>query len=224
MSLYQSKDDIKTLFGSLETGTPGLLTQSVREKPYAVLLLDELEKAHPDLLNIFLTVIDEGYFTDGYGHRIDCKNLIIIATSNAGSDYIYKQQQILNKINNFAEGGPGGGVSKGADLLDYLIQNRLFSPEFLNRFDGVVQYHPLDPQTALSLARTMADGVSATMYEQYKIHIQISDATLQDMITQGFTPQFGARNLQHVLTQKIEDKVAVLLLEKKAHEGQIIQL
>src|SRR5690606_2723419 len=85
MSLYQSKDDIPKLLGSIETLNPGLLTNAIRENPYGVLLLDEMEKAHPDLLNIFLTVLDEGYFTDGYGQNVDCKNLVIIATSNAGA-------------------------------------------------------------------------------------------------------------------------------------------
>lgn len=226
MSLYQSRNDIKTLFGSIETGTPGLLVQAVRQQPYAVLLLDELEKAHPDLLNIFLTIIDEGYFTDGFGRRVDCKNLIVIATSNAGSDYIYKEQQILNRLDQIAIGGSNGGgpTNPRQNLIDYLIQNHLFSPEFLNRFDGVVQYQPLRNETVLALARHMTTEVCRTIYDLYKIHIAISDETLQEIITQGFNPAFGARNLHHVLSQKIEDKVALLILAKKVSAEQTVTI
>ena len=87
MSLYQTTGDIKTLIGSIESGIPGLLSKTIRENPYAVLLLDEIEKSRQRFTEYFLTLIDEGYFTDGFGKKVDCKNLIVIATSNAGADY-----------------------------------------------------------------------------------------------------------------------------------------
>lgn len=231
MSLYQSKDDIKTLIGSLESGLPGLLSQAIREQPYAVLLLDELEKAHPDLLNIFLTIIDEGYFTDGFGRRIDCKNLIIIGTSNAGSDYIYKQQVIMNKLDNAAIGGSDLGASPTREqnllqshLIDYLIQNKIYSPEFLNRFDGVVAYDPISDTALLELAKRMSNSVQNTILNMYQIRIIVKEETLLDIIKKHYNPQFGARNLEHVVTQEIEDKLTTLLLEKKISEGSVVSL
>lgn len=236
MSLYQSKNDIKTLIGSLESGLPGLLSKAIREQPYAVLLLDELEKAHPDLLNIFLTVVDEGYFTDGFGKRIDCKNLIIIATSNAGSDFIYKQQLIINKLDNVAISGSDLGVSPThtgdetgqnllqSHLMDYLIQNKIYSPEFLNRFDGVVVYNPISDSALLGLAKKMSGSIQNTIFSLYQIKIIVKEETLMGIVKKHYNPQFGARNLEHVVTQEIEDKLATLLLEKKIGEGSVISL
>lgn len=186
MSLYQTTGDIKTLIGSIESGIPGLLSKTVRENPYAVLLLDEIEKADKDLLNIFLTLIDEGYFTDGFGKKVDCKNLIVIATSNAGADF--------------------------------------FLPEFINRFDGVVTYHPVTQESIFVLAKRMIQEVKETMFKMYKIHIIVTDETLKDLTQKGYDPQFGARNLQRVIAQELEDKIAQLILEKKVVEGGTIIL
>ena len=225
MSLYQSKDDIKNLIGSLESGLPGLLSQAIREKNYAVLLLDELEKAHPDLINIFLTVLDEGYFTDGFGKRVDCKNLIIIATSNAGTDYIYKQQEVINKLDQIATGGSAIKESiTQPKIIDYLVQNKLYSPEFLNRFDGVVVYNPISNEAILSIAKKMSSSVQNTIYNLYNIKINIKDETLLAVIQKNYNPQFGARNLEHIVTAEIEDKIATLLLEKKITDGAVVTL
>jgi ATP-dependent Clp protease ATP-binding subunit ClpC len=224
MSLYQSKDDIKKLIGSLESGLPGILSQAIREKPYAVLLLDELEKAHPDLINIFLTVIDEGYFTDGFGKRVDCKNLIIIGTSNAGADFIYKQQSVMNKLSSVISTEMEKTQDNTSQLVDYLIQKNIYSPEFLNRFDGVVVYDPISDNALLLLAKKMSAIVQDTIYTLYKIRIVIKDETLMEAIKKHYNPAFGARNLEHVVTQEIEDKISILLLENKVGEGSVITL
>lgn len=223
MSLYQSKNDIKTLVGSIESGLPGQLSKTVREQPYAVLLLDELEKAHPDLINIFLTVIDEGYFTDGYGKRVDCKNLIIIATSNAGSQYSMKQQQIMQRLSDVGFTEPQT-QSSDLQVVNYLIQNHIFSPEFLNRFDGVIEYQPINEVSALAIAKKTIQSIQQSIYSLYRIKITVSDKTLLLMIKNGFDPVFGARNLERSLTQQVEDKIAELLLQNKVSEGQSISL
>lgn len=225
MSLFQSKEDIRALVGSLELGLPGLLAQAIREKPYVVLLLDELEKAHPDLINIFLTVIDEGYFTDGFGKRVDCKNLIIIGTSNAGADFIYKQQAVMNKLSSAlsTEQAPPP-VDNTVNLIDYLVERKIYSPEFLNRFDGVVVYDPISDNALLLLAKKMSTVVQDTIYSLYKIRIIIKEETLMEAIKKHYNPAFGARNLEHVVTQEIEDKISVLLLENKVAEGSVITL
>ncbi|MFZ2992320.1 MAG: AAA family ATPase [Microgenomates group bacterium] len=226
MSLYQSKDDIKTLVGSLESGQPGLLSKAIRELPYAVLLLDELEKAHADLINMFLTVIDEGYFTDGFGKRVDCKNLIIIATSNAGADFIYKQQGVLNKLSDAIQEQNviDASQSATASLIDHLIQSHIFSPEFLNRFDGVISYNAISNDAIMSIAKKMSQSVQDTIFSLYQIKLSIKDETLLAAIQKHYNPRFGARNLEHVVTTEIEDKIATLLLEKKVGEGQTIIL
>lgn len=220
MSLYQTTGDIKTLIGSIESGIPGLLSKAIRENPYAVLLLDEIEKADKDLLNIFLTLIDEGYFTDGFGKKVDGKNLIVIATSNAGADYVYKEQGVLQKLSVAigAENQPNNS------LIDHLISQHLFSPEFLNRFDGVVTYNPVTEESILILTKRMIQEIKQTMYKLYKIHVEVTDQTIKDLVQKGYNPQFGARNLQRVITQELEDKIAKLILEKKVEEGGTINL
>jgi ATP-dependent Clp protease ATP-binding subunit ClpC len=210
MSNYQSKTDIEKLIGSMETTNPGLLTQAIRTKPYAVLLLDELEKANKDLLNIFLSVLDEGYFTDGYGKRVDCKNLIIVATSNAGADIIYKSNPSATSNQN--------------ELIQYLTQNHIFSPEFLNRFDGVVTFNQLDQSAAITIARTMLKTVADQIYSLYKVKIQVSDETLKNIVQNNYDPTFGARNMERALRQQLEDKVAKIILSDNAKEGDTIYL
>ncbi len=216
MSLYQSKQDIVKLIGSIETLNPGFLTQSIREKPYGVLLIDEIEKAHPDLLNIFLTILDEGYFTDGFGQRVDCKNLIIIATSNAGSEDIY-QMLIKSAVQEDQE-------IPTDTLLNMLIEKRLFSPEFLNRFDGVIAFKSLGDDSAFSIAKQIVQRVNEEMNEMHRISIQVSDDTLRKLIEKGYNSKFGVRNLERIMRQYLEDKVAKLILEGKTQPNQVIQL
>ncbi|MBI4009116.1 ATP-dependent Clp protease ATP-binding subunit [Candidatus Roizmanbacteria bacterium] len=208
MSNYQSQNDIPKLIGSLDTGDPGLLSKAVRESPYGVLLLDEIEKANKDLVNIFLTVLDEGYFTDGFGKRVDCKNLVIIATSNAGSDIIYKQ---IGQI---------GPVS----LVDHLIEQKIFSPEFLNRFDGVITFNPLDQDSAKQIARNFIQKISEDIYNLHKVKVNVSDIYLSELIKRGYDEKFGARNLERLIRDEIEDKIAKLVLEGKVKGGESLAL
>lgn len=205
MSLYQSKNDIDNLIGSLDTSHPGLLAKAVRENPYGVLLLDEIEKADKDLINIFLTVLDEGYFTDGFGKRVDCKNLVIIATSNAGSDIIYQQKA-------------------DANLINFLVEKKIFSPEFLNRFDGVITYLPLTETSIVEIARKMINKISDDIYKLYRVKLTVSDQFLKQIIEKGYDPKFGARNMERIIRKEIEDQVARLILENKAKEEEVINL
>ena len=212
MSLFQSKNDIAKLIGSADSESPGLLTQAIRETPFGVLLLDEIEKADKDLLNIFLTILDEGYFTDGLGRRVDCKNLMIIATSNAGSDFIFKKLTV------------GDTSFTTESLINHLIGEKYFSPEFLNRFDGVIAYRPLTENTVLELAKRVVKKIAENYAASYKINVQISDTTLQEIIHKGYHPEFGARDLERLVTSEVEDKVAKEILEEKVGEGQTLSL
>jgi ATP-dependent Clp protease ATP-binding subunit ClpA len=217
MSLYQSKDDIAQLIGSIETLNPGLLTNAIRENPYGVLLIDEIEKAHKDLLNIFLTVLDEGYFTDGFGQRVDCKSLIIIATSNAGSEDIH---QLLLKQTLAQEADKSGSDV----VIDYLIEKRYFSPEFLNRFDGIIAYKPLAEENAMVIAHKVIEDLKKQMYDLHHIHIDITDSTLEELIKNGYNAAFGVRNLERIIRQHVEDKIARLILEEKTTPEQTIHI
>ncbi|MGB9707581.1 MAG: AAA family ATPase, partial [Microgenomates group bacterium] len=191
MSLYQTKEDIEKLIGSYQTKDPGLLTQTIRENPYGVLLLDEIEKTHPDLLNIFLTILDEGYFTDSFGKRVDCKNLVIIATSNAGSDLMFKQEKVEDT--NF--------------LINYLIEKKIFTPEFLNRFDALVFYKPLKESDFLLIAKKAVALLKKEVFNLYNVEIEVSDEYLLKLIKEKLDFRFGARNLQRLLKEEIEKQV-----------------
>jgi ATP-dependent Clp protease ATP-binding subunit ClpA len=239
MSNYQSKNDIPKLIGSMETQQPGILTNAVRGHPYGILLLDEIEKAHIDLLNIFLTILDEGYFTDGFGKRVDAKNLVIIATSNAGADYLFQQFQ-KNQTPNSQLSTPNSqvpasnsqlptpnsqspGVSTN-DLIAHLIEKHYFTPEFLNRFDGVIAYRPVQSDSMILIARKMLEKVRGQIYQLHKVTVNVSDQTLHDVISKNFNPAFGARNLDRILRNEIEDKVAKMVLSNQAKEGDVINL
>lgn len=187
MSNYQSKYDIPKLIGDPNTKEPGLLSAAIRKQFYGVLLLDELEKADKDLLNIFLTVIDEGYFTDGFGKRVDCKNLVIIATSNAKDETV-------------------------------------FSPEFINRFDGVITFNQLSEKTLKLITEKILNDLSKEIFQLYKVKIRLENKTIESLIKKGYDPKYGARNMERVIRDEIEDKIAKLILEEKVKSGEEILL
>lgn len=206
MSEFQSKYDISKLIG--DNDHPGLLTSAIRKQSYGVLLLDEIEKADKDLINIFLTIIDEGYFIDGTGKKVDCKNLIIIATSNAGSDFLYSQMSPISPIS----------------LIDHLVKRRIFSPEFLNRFDGVIAFEFLNHESLKILAKKIVEKISIDIFKLYKIKVFVSDKTIDFVSKKGFDPRFGARNLERTIRDEIEDKLAKLILQDKIKSGETINM
>ncbi|MCJ7827773.1 AAA family ATPase, partial [Patescibacteria group bacterium] len=146
MSEYQSQDALERIIGNVKTGQPGLFAKRLRNNPFSLLLLDEIEKTTPQVLNLFLTMLDEGYFTDTFGKKVDCRNLIIIGTSNAGTELI--RQKIQEDL-------PEAELEK--TVVDHVQKKGIFSPEFLNRFDAVVIYRPLSKQNLLKIARLMLD-------------------------------------------------------------------
>lgn len=197
MSMFQQLSDISELIGSSQNGKIGLLVSAIREHPYGVLLLDEIEKADSNLRNIFLTMLDEGYMVDGWGKRVDCKNLVIVATSNAHP-------------------------TTETNLLNYLIDNHIFSPEFLNRFDAVVEFLRLDVASIKKVAEKIIDDVSQEIYTVYKVHVRISDDFVDRLAETYYNPQFGARDMQRLIKQAVEEKVATKVLENKVHDEETI--
>lgn len=211
MSLYQTKFDIPNLIGSQHTGNPGLLSAAIREKPYGILLIDEIEKADQDLLNIFLTILDEGYFTDGFGNRVDCRNLIIIATSNAGSGFINKMLSETNDV-------------KTDSFINYLIEKERFLPEFLNRFDGVIVYRPLDNKAIYIIATRIISAISDNIFKTFGVKLTVTPGLIGTLIEKSYDPKFGARNMERVIRDEVEDKVAKMVLANKLKKGETITL
>ena len=203
------------------------------------MLLDEIEKADKNLLNVFLTILDEGYYTDGYGKRVDCKNLVIIATSNAGADHLFallkSEEQIEKSLTEITPDAHATAVPEEIlhpnatsittnALISFLIKERIFSPEFLNRFDGVVAYRPLQNESAILIAKKMLAAVLSQIYSLYKVKVNVSDELLRKITEDGYDPAFGARNMDRILREQIEDKIARMILEGSAKEGDIINL
>lgn len=215
MSEFQRVEDISKLIGDIATGNPGLLVSAIREKPYGVLLLDELEKAHHDLLNIFLTLFDEGYITDSTGKHVDCKSLVVIATSNAGAVEFYQGIHMPTSLQAY---------KPNLDIMSFLIEKRYFTPEFLNRFDGVIAFKPLDNAMALLIGRRMVQGIATNVLSLHDVTITVSDTTLQDVIVKHFNPANGARDLQRAIQEYIENVVAQKILTGEAQKGVNIAL
>jgi ATP-dependent Clp protease ATP-binding subunit ClpA len=209
MALYQNQDSVKDLVGSSLDNEPGLLSAAIRANPYGVLLLDEIEKAHKDLNNIFLTLLDEGYFTDGYGKRIDCKNLLVVATSNAAADLIYKKVDSKELIDDNY-------------ILSYLIEKRIFLPEFVNRFDGMMIFESLDNDKIVEIATLMLKGIKEDIKKIYKLDVEVRPTTLIRIVKNKYNMVFGARNMERLLAEEIQDKVAKLVLSDKTKEGDKI--
>ncbi len=200
MSEYQTQANLDRLIGSTQAGKPGLLTEAVRHQPFALLLLDEIEKAHPDILNIFLQVMDDGRLTDALGRTVDFTNLIIVATSNAGTQFI--QDRIRENIHI-------------EDITNELINNQLkeiFRPEFLNRFDSVVVFRPLTPEEIFLIAGLLLNKVKQRL-ETKGIFLEVTKAAQQELAEVGFDPVFGARPLRRVIQDRVDDALARFLLQ-----------
>lgn len=206
MSEYQDKNSIDRLIGLPGDKSGGWLTNAARHHPFSLLLLDEIEKADPDVLNLFLQVMDDGRLSDASGHVFDFTNVIIIATSNAGTSYV--QEQISRGANHEA-------------ILGELLHRELkqyFRPEFLNRFDGIILFNALTRADIKTIAANMFARIAKDM-EQKAVRLQISDAALDFLADAGFDPEFGARPMRRVLQEKVENKLAELLLQGKLKRG-----
>ncbi|TAL19333.1 AAA family ATPase [Patescibacteria group bacterium] len=202
MSEYQEPDSINRLIGAPGGRSGGVLTEAIRKQPFTLLLLDEIEKAHPDILNVFLQVMDDGRITDNVGRTVDCTNIILIATSNAGSQFI--QDSIR------------GGLAVEA-IKDSLINEKLkgiFRPEFINRFDGVIVFRPLAPEDVEKIARLLIIGI-AKQLEAKQIVLEATEEAVSELAVAGFDPAFGARPLRRVLQERVQDALAKAMLEGK---------
>ncbi len=211
MSEYQDSSSINRLIGVPGSGMGGVFTEEVRKRPFGLILLDELEKAHADILNVFLQVFDDGRLTDATGRTIDFTQTIIVATSNVGAQYI--QDEIRKKT----------AIDQ---IKTYLIEEELskvYRPEFLNRFDGIVVFTPLTADDVMAIARLMLKSVTARMDEK-GIVFEVTDAAIREIATAGYDPQFGARPLRRVIQDRVEDSLATILLEGKVDRRDTVVL
>jgi len=177
----------------------GYLTEAVRRKPYSVILLDEIEKAHPDVFNVLLQVLDDGRMTDGQGRTVDFKNTVIVMTSNLGSHLIQDME---------AEGVESGLVKVA--VMDEV--RRHFRPEFINRIDETIVFHGLDEKNIGSIAKIQL-AILEKRLEKMEILLEISEKALQKIAEAGFDPLYGARPLKRAIQQQIENPVSRLILE-----------
>ncbi|MCR4329462.1 MAG: AAA family ATPase [Candidatus Roizmanbacteria bacterium] len=197
MSFYQTQEAVGELIGSSESRTVGLFAQAIREKPYAVLLIDEIEKAHTQIQNVLLTLLDEGYVVDGYGKRVDCKNCIVIATSNAGSSKALEwanEHDISDK------------------MRDYLIEQSIFTSEFLNRFDKVLVFTPLTRESAYVIGKQALVEIVKQYKKSSHVDVSISDEELESIVKKAFHPKYGAREVVRAVHEYASTKAAKTLL------------
>jgi len=207
MSEYQTLNSIDKLLGSIELNQPGELVSSVRDNPFSLLLLDEIEKAHKDILNIFLQIFDEGRVTDAFGRKVNFEQNIIIATSNAGA------AQIRDMINQ----GIDPSLHK-ENVINILIQGGYFSPELLNRFDEIVVFHPLSQEHVLKISGILINKLVDRLRDAGYFFAPSSEI-INYIATIGFDPQFGARPMNRAVQDKIESAIAKKILEKNIIKG-----
>jgi ATP-dependent Clp protease ATP-binding subunit ClpB len=212
MSEFMEKHSVARLIGAppgyvgYEEG--GYLTEIVRRKPYSVILLDEIEKAHPDVFNVLLQVLDDGRMTDGQGRTVDFKNTVIVMTSNLGSQMIQDMS------------GNDYQAIKQAVMGEVKTH---FRPEFINRIDEVVVFHALDERHIKSIAQIQLQYLESRLAKM-EIELQISDAALTELARAGFDPVFGARPLKRAIQTQIENPLAKHILEGKFTAKDTIQV
>ncbi len=222
MSEYMEKHSVSKLIGSppgyVGYDEGGQLTEQVRRKPYSVILFDEIEKAHPDVYNMLLQILDDGRLTDSQGRVVSFKNSIIILTSNVGVSELTKNKVKLGFDSN--ETGEEADYEKIKEtLLNALRRN--FKPEFINRIDQIVVFHPLSYENLAQIAKIFISSLSKKLAKQ-QITLKATESALKYLIEKGYNPEYGARPLRRLIEHEIEDKIAEEMLQNAISEGSQI--
>jgi ATP-dependent Clp protease ATP-binding subunit ClpB len=210
MSEYMEKHTVARLIGAppgyigYEEG--GQLTEAVRRRPYAVVLFDEIEKAHPDVFNILLQIMDDGRLTDGHGRTVDFKNSVVIMTSNVGSTYMTRFSE--NQFEQMRE-----------QVMEALRAQ--FRPEFLNRVDEIIMFHPLAKEHLKEIVDIQLERLQHRLAERH-LQLQLADAAKDLLIEAGYDPVYGARPLRRTIQQKVLDPLALSVLAGEFHEGDVV--
>ncbi len=218
MSEYMEKFSVSRLIGAppgyVGYEDSGALTKAVRRKPYSVVLLDEIEKAHPDVFNILLQVLDEGHLTDNYGRIIDFKNTVVIMTSNVGARDIMSGKSL---------GFHGGDASQDFERMQERIKdelNRVFNPEFLNRLDDMIVFHPLDREHIAKIVTILLREVQRRLGDE----VRLTPAALDFLVEKGYDQNFGARPLRRAIQRHIEDPLSEKILLGEISRGDEIEV
>jgi ATP-dependent Clp protease ATP-binding subunit ClpC len=197
----------------------GQLTEQVRRNPYSVILLDEIEKAHPDVYNTLLQVLDDGRLTDGHGRTVDFKNTVLIMTSNMGSDIVSSKSGVIGF--NTADNAESESRTVSEKVMGRLREH--MRPEFLNRIDEIVVFSKLDKAQLREITNLMLADTRSRLGEQ-GIEIVFSDAAVDWIAANGYQPEFGARPLRRSIQRVVDDKVADLLLDEVIGEGSMVSV
>lgn len=208
MSEFQTPQSIAELIGSTELNIQGRMTTLVREHPYSILLLDELDKAYPRALDLFLQILDEGFVTDGFGHRVNFRNTIVIATSNAGASFIHEATSQGRSVASIED-----------ELIDHIIAEGMFRPEFLNRFDGVILFQSLTAEEMEAVTRLKLEAFAKKLYQEKKIKMTFAPEVMRVIIERGYKPEFGARSINRYIADVVEDATVKRLLQGELREG-----
>jgi ATP-dependent Clp protease ATP-binding subunit ClpC len=211
MSEYQQPEDVSRLLSDGQNETKSLI-MVVREQPFSVVLLDEIEKAHPNILNLLLQLLDEGQLTDTSGKTVSFKDCIIIATSNAGAQTIRDRVQKGEALDSFQ-----------AEFTDELINSGQFKPELLNRFDEIVLFRPLNEAELAQVVGLMMNEINQTLANQ-NITVQLTTAAVEKIVAAGYDPRLGARPMRRTLQRAVEDTVAQKILRGEAKPGDSVRL
>ena len=213
MSEFQTAESIDRLIGSQEKGLTGELTNALQENPFSLLLLDEIEKAYPQALDLFLQILDEGYVNDGFGKKVSFRSAVIIATSNAGAPLL---KQLIEA------GTPQEEIEKR--MIDEVVNRGIFRLEFLNRFDGVVFFSPLQEQELLEVVGLKLRDLQARLKKEKNIALQFGEGVPEAIVAKGYRPEFGARSLNRFINDTIEDRVAKAIISGELANGGTLTL
>ena len=211
MSEYQQESDVARLLSGGEQETSSLIMR-VRQQPFSVVLLDEIEKAHPNILNLLLQLLDEGQLTDLQGRRVSFKDAVVIATSNAGADSIRERIEQGQQLESFE-----------TELTNQLISSGQFRPELLNRFDEIVLFRPLNASELAQVVRLMLGGINQTLSAQ-NISVELTDAAVARIVAVGNDPRLGARPMRRALQRAVENTVANKILSGEVQPGSTLTL
>jgi ATP-dependent Clp protease ATP-binding subunit ClpC len=209
MSEFQEKHTVSRLIGAppgyVGYEEAGQLTEAVRRRPYSVLLLDEIEKAHPDVFNVLLQILDDGRLTDAQGRTVDFKNAVVIMTSNFGAERIKAHARLNESFEEFKED------------MNRLLRNTL-RPEFVNRIDEVILFRSLDENQIAEIARLLL-GDTLRRLKAQGIGIEFTDAAVALIAEEGFDPEFGARPLRRAIQRRVDNTLSRMVLEGSLERG-----
>jgi ATP-dependent Clp protease ATP-binding subunit ClpC len=222
MSEFMEKHNVSRLIGSppgyVGYDEGGQLSDRVRRKPYSVILFDEVEKAHPDVFNILLQVLDDGHITDSQGRKINFKNTVIIMTSNAGARSIVNPK----KLGFVSDNDKDRSYEDMKKLVMDEVKN-LFRPEFINRIDDIIVFHPLDNDDIQKITRLMLDETAARIRKNMDIDLIYTNELVEHISSEGYDQMYGARPLRRAIQNKIEDELAEAILEGRFKEGNKVR-